>query len=307
MKSVDCVLIVCDSIPKHVLSLRSYWPSLSTETWLLIKISTRKITLLWKKSVSRLSIESIDWLIEWTNFMILINLLIDWLIGWLIDWSMHVSIDWLIDWFAFLLMKYRSVNHVCVRTLGLSHEANLKKIRLLTFLNLCRGKQDISHAEIEKALVLGNDEVEDFLIEGALTMAIFSPFSIFCDRFFREKKTLSDGEFFSPSYFSAENSSDFRQDWRFATPLPYHHLHRAIVFEGQVAGAARWTGQLAVASAPLEENPRVRHESRLGLINFCALFNVIDRLIDWMNKHTSWESDFCFCFSCNGQENNHKH
>ncbi|OQV23416.1 Eukaryotic translation initiation factor 3 subunit M [Hypsibius exemplaris] len=69
-------------------------------------------------------------------------------------------------------MEFHQKNGAALEKMGLSHEANLKKIRLLTFLNLCRGRQEISHAEIEKALVLGAGDVEDFLIEALKTRLI---------------------------------------------------------------------------------------------------------------------------------------
>jgi hypothetical protein len=46
-------------------------------------------------------------------------------------------------------------------------------------LNICRGRQEIIHAELEKALMLNPSEVEDFLIEGLFYIDLHVSFVCF--------------------------------------------------------------------------------------------------------------------------------
>lgn len=48
---------------------------------------------------------------------------------------------------------------------GLSHEQNLKKMRLLTFMQLAEGKKEVEFEQIQKEMELNEDDVEDFIIE----------------------------------------------------------------------------------------------------------------------------------------------
>lgn len=50
-------------------------------------------------------------------------------------------------------------------TLGLSHEANLQKMRLLTFMQMAETKKELPYADIQKELQLPADQVEIFVIE----------------------------------------------------------------------------------------------------------------------------------------------
>jgi len=52
---------------------------------------------------------------------------------------------------------------VCV---GLSHEDNVHKMQVLTFVQIAEGKSELSFETIEKELQLELDEVEPFIIDG---------------------------------------------------------------------------------------------------------------------------------------------
>ena len=49
---------------------------------------------------------------------------------------------------------------------GLSHEENLRKMRLLTFMQMAENKKDIDYDSIQKEMDLNEDDVEDFIIDG---------------------------------------------------------------------------------------------------------------------------------------------
>lgn len=53
-----------------------------------------------------------------------------------------------------------------VTSQGLSHEQNLKKMRLLTFMQLAESHPQMSFAELQKELQIGESDVEPFIIEG---------------------------------------------------------------------------------------------------------------------------------------------
>jgi translation initiation factor 3 subunit M len=61
--------------------------------------------------------------------------------------------------------KFYENHREFVSGLGLKHEANLAKIKLLTFMQMAETKSEISFAEIQKHMQLGENEVEDFLID----------------------------------------------------------------------------------------------------------------------------------------------
>lgn len=50
--------------------------------------------------------------------------------------------------------------------LGLNHEQNLKKMRLLTFMQLAEGNSEMSFDTIQQELHLQETEVEAFIIDG---------------------------------------------------------------------------------------------------------------------------------------------
>ena len=49
---------------------------------------------------------------------------------------------------------------------GLNHEENMKKMRLLTFMQMAENKKEIDFETIEKKLRLEPSEVEHFIIDG---------------------------------------------------------------------------------------------------------------------------------------------
>ena len=53
-----------------------------------------------------------------------------------------------------------------ISLIGLSHEENLRKMRLLTFMQMAESKKDIDYDSIQKEMDINEDEVEDFIIDG---------------------------------------------------------------------------------------------------------------------------------------------
>lgn len=49
---------------------------------------------------------------------------------------------------------------------GLSHDDNLKKMRILTIMNIGISKHEVSFEELAQQLDLGVDDIEEFIIEG---------------------------------------------------------------------------------------------------------------------------------------------
>ena len=49
---------------------------------------------------------------------------------------------------------------------GLSHELNMQKMRLLTFMQMCEGRQEIEFSTIQQELQLMPEEIEAFIIDG---------------------------------------------------------------------------------------------------------------------------------------------
>jgi len=60
---------------------------------------------------------------------------------------------------------YLTLNNFCF-SLGLNHEQNLKKMRLLTFMQLAEGNSEMSFDTIQQELQLKETEVEAFIIDG---------------------------------------------------------------------------------------------------------------------------------------------
>ncbi|XP_052801142.1 eukaryotic translation initiation factor 3 subunit M-like [Mya arenaria] len=59
-----------------------------------------------------------------------------------------------------------------IQSLGLTHEENLRKMRVLTFMQMGETKKDIDYESIQKELELNEDEVEVFIIEVVKTKAV---------------------------------------------------------------------------------------------------------------------------------------
>ena len=52
-----------------------------------------------------------------------------------------------------------------VQGLGLNHEDNLTKMKLLTFMQLAETKSEITFGEVQQHMQIGENEVEEFLID----------------------------------------------------------------------------------------------------------------------------------------------
>merc|ERR1719206_845345 len=52
-----------------------------------------------------------------------------------------------------------------VNGLGLKHEDNTRKMKLLSFMQLAENRSEISFAEIQQSIQIQEDEVEEFLID----------------------------------------------------------------------------------------------------------------------------------------------
>ncbi|KAL4224689.1 Eukaryotic translation initiation factor 3 subunit M [Mactra antiquata] len=63
-------------------------------------------------------------------------------------------------------------NQSFVQSLGLSHDENLRKMRLLTFMQMAETRKDIDYESIQKEMDLGENDVEDFIIDVVRTKAV---------------------------------------------------------------------------------------------------------------------------------------
>lgn len=61
--------------------------------------------------------------------------------------------------------KFYDNHREFVNNLGLNHEANMRKMKLLSFMQLAETQKEISFGTIQQNMQLGDNEVEDFLIE----------------------------------------------------------------------------------------------------------------------------------------------
>ena len=50
--------------------------------------------------------------------------------------------------------------------LGVNHEGNINKMRILTLVSIAREQSEIEFGPLAKQLLLNEDEVEEFVIEG---------------------------------------------------------------------------------------------------------------------------------------------
>ena len=77
--------------------------------------------------------------------------------------------DLTITWMFWLLQAYQSFykNHqeFIVNQLGLNHDANMRKMRILTFMQIAETQSEISFKEIQKSMQIEEGEVEEFLID----------------------------------------------------------------------------------------------------------------------------------------------
>lgn len=66
-----------------------------------------------------------------------------------------------------LLEKHIISNIIKCVFAGLNHEQNMKKMRLLTFMQLAEGTTEMSFETIQQELQLNENQVEAFIIDGA--------------------------------------------------------------------------------------------------------------------------------------------
>lgn len=64
---------------------------------------------------------------------------------------------------------YISVHRFFLLT-GLSHEQNMHKMRILTFMQIAEGKTELGYDQIQKELQLLPEEVEAFVFDGRSTL-----------------------------------------------------------------------------------------------------------------------------------------
>lgn len=54
------------------------------------------------------------------------------------------------------------------KMLGPSHEENIRKMRLLTFMQMCENRKEMDFSVIQEEMQLEKDQVEEFVIDGEL-------------------------------------------------------------------------------------------------------------------------------------------
>jgi len=59
-----------------------------------------------------------------------------------------------------------------IKSLGPSHEENMRKMRLLTFMQMCENRKEMDFALIQEEMQLEKDEVEEFVIDVLKTKAV---------------------------------------------------------------------------------------------------------------------------------------
>ena len=59
-----------------------------------------------------------------------------------------------------------------VSFLGANHEGNIRKMKILTMVSIACEQSEIEFTSLAKQLMLTEDEVEDFVIEGKLWVLI---------------------------------------------------------------------------------------------------------------------------------------
>lgn len=62
-------------------------------------------------------------------------------------------------------IKFYETNQAFVTGLGLKHDDNMRKMKLLSFMQLAENRSEISFAEIQHSIQISEDEVEEFLID----------------------------------------------------------------------------------------------------------------------------------------------
>ncbi|KAM4617416.1 eukaryotic translation initiation factor 3 subunit M isoform 3-T3 [Discoglossus pictus] len=70
-------------------------------------------------------------------------------------------------------VKFYQNNKDFIDSLGLSHEQNMEKMRLLTFMGMAVENKDISFDTIQQELLIGADDVEAFVIDAVKTKMVY--------------------------------------------------------------------------------------------------------------------------------------
>ncbi|KAE8606777.1 hypothetical protein XENTR_v10010866 [Xenopus tropicalis] len=70
-------------------------------------------------------------------------------------------------------VKFYQNNKDFIDSLGLSHEQNMEKMRLLTFMGMAVDNKEISFDTIQQELQIGADEVEAFIIDAVKTKMVY--------------------------------------------------------------------------------------------------------------------------------------
>ena len=78
---------------------------------------------------------------------------------------------------------------------GLSHEENLRKMRLLTFMQMAENKKDIDYDSIQKEMDINEDDVEDFIIDGIFRTKPYCIYYKYLLRYAQAIKADSKGAF----------------------------------------------------------------------------------------------------------------
>merc|ERR1719166_658091 len=69
-------------------------------------------------------------------------------------------------------IKFYEANQSFVDGLGLKHEDNLRKMKLLSFMQLAENRSEITFEEIQSSIQIGEEEVEEFLMDVIMTKLV---------------------------------------------------------------------------------------------------------------------------------------
>ena len=76
-------------------------------------------------------------------------------------------------------MSFHQNNKDFIDSVGLRHEQNMAKMRLLTFMGLAVENKEISFDTMQQELQIGADDVEAFVIDGKAIGIFFSRISFY--------------------------------------------------------------------------------------------------------------------------------
>ncbi|MCL4128880.1 UNVERIFIED_CONTAM: hypothetical protein GTU68_053936 [Idotea baltica] len=69
-------------------------------------------------------------------------------------------------------IKFHDDHKEFLSSIGLDHEANIRKMRLLTFVQMSEAQSEMTFDLIQQELQLGQDEVEEFIITALKTRLV---------------------------------------------------------------------------------------------------------------------------------------